>query len=183
MAKQTSLFMLNISLLKQGIDILNEITDEQYVNKNKKYYKAGVGKHIRHVLDHYNSLLEGWNDKIDYDSRERNTAVETDRHEAIRKIEILIDRFNQFKKEKIPINTEVLVKSNAVNEESESPWSSSTVKRELQFLVSHTVHHYALVAFILRSQKVDVPKEFGIAPSTLKYRDNHKPIYGSDHKS
>lgn len=172
MANETSLYMLNIDLLEQGKRILAEITDEQYVHENEKYYKAGVGKHIRHILDHYNSLLNGWNDKINYDDRDRNTDIEADRKVALRNMELLIDRFNQFEKEQKPINTEVLVKSNAVNEESESPWSSSTVKRELQFLVSHTVHHYALVAFILRSQEVDVPKKFGVAPSTLKYRAN-----------
>lgn len=175
MAKETPLFLMHISLLKQGADILKKITDEQYVYVDKDSYKGGIGKHIRHILDHYDSFLDGWNDKIDYDDRKRNTEIETNLGAAIRKIELLTSRFNRLIKEEKPIDTDVLVKSNAIDVDLESPWSSSTIKRELQFLVSHTVHHFALVAFILRAQQIDVPDKFGIAPSTLHYQKGPKP--------
>ena len=48
-------------------------------------------------------------------------------------------------------------------------WSESTVARELQFLVSHTIHHHALIAAILRLESHTPAEGFGIAPSTLKY--------------
>jgi hypothetical protein len=41
--------------------------------------------------------------------------------------------------------------------------------RELQFLLSHTVHHYALMALILRLQGFNPAAEFGVAPSTLQH--------------
>lgn len=41
--------------------------------------------------------------------------------------------------------------------------------RELQFLLSHTVHHFALIATLLERFEIGVPEDFGIAPSTLKY--------------
>ena len=46
----------------------------------------------------------------------------------------------------------------------------STVRRELIFLVSHTVHHYALIAVMLRHQAVGLPADFGVAPSTLRHQ-------------
>ena len=46
---------------------------------------------------------------------------------------------------------------------------SSTVGRELQYLLDHTIHHYAIIAIILKAQSITVPEEFGVAPSTLKY--------------
>jgi hypothetical protein len=46
---------------------------------------------------------------------------------------------------------------------------ASTVARELQFLLSHTVHHYALIALILRLQGFEPGEEFGVAPSTLAH--------------
>ena len=52
----------------------------------------------------------------------------------------------------------------------ESEWASSSVRRELQFLLSHTVHHYAIIGMICRMQEHAVPQDFGVAPSTLKYR-------------
>ena len=48
----------------------------------------------------------------------------------------------------------------------EPDWSGSTVQRELQFLVSHTVHHCALIKQILRQHGFEAGMEFGLAPST-----------------
>ncbi len=54
-------------------------------------------------------------------------------------------------------------------------WSHSTVRRELQFLLSHTVHHFALIAVLLERFEIAVPDDFGIAPSTLKYWQAQAP--------
>ena len=170
MDKENSLCSMNINLLKQGADILKEITDEQYVHLDSSYYRGAVGGHIRHILDHYECLLNGWNDKVDYDARNRNQEIETKRTAAILKIDQLIIRFSQMISDDTTLDEIVLVKSNAGDKDPDSPWSSSTIKRELQFLVSHTVHHYALIALILRIQNISVPDSLGVAPSTLNYR-------------
>ena len=49
------------------------------------------------------------------------------------------------------------------------PKSSSTIGRELVFLHSHTTHHFALIAFLLRAQGVTVPADFGLNPATVKH--------------
>jgi uncharacterized damage-inducible protein DinB len=51
-------------------------------------------------------------------------------------------------------------------------WTRSTVARELQFLLSHTVHHYALVAIRLRLAGREPAAGFGVSPSTLRFRGN-----------
>ena len=48
-------------------------------------------------------------------------------------------------------------------------WCGSTVYRELQFLVSHTIHHYAIIGTILRSRGFEPGMDFGVAPSTLRH--------------
>ena len=40
----------------------------------------------------------------------------------------------------------------------------------MQFLLSHTVHHYALIGAILRLSGVEPPAGFGLAPSTLRHQ-------------
>jgi hypothetical protein len=52
-------------------------------------------------------------------------------------------------------------------------WSATSVTRELQFLASHTVHHYAVIAAMLRPQGVEPGNDFGVAPSTLEYERGH----------
>ncbi|UCF67889.1 MAG: DinB family protein [Acidobacteriota bacterium] len=57
-------------------------------------------------------------------------------------------------------------------------WSRSSVGRELRFLLSHTVHHFAIIGLMLRMLGGEPPAAFGVAPSTLDYwketdRPNH----------
>ncbi len=47
--------------------------------------------------------------------------------------------------------------------------TDSTLERELAMLASHTVHHYAIVALLLRIKGVVVPETFGVAPSTQRH--------------
>ena len=51
----------------------------------------------------------------------------------------------------------------------EQQWSRSTLRRELQFLLSHTIHHFALIGLLLSFHGVEPGEEFGVAPSTLKH--------------
>ena len=46
----------------------------------------------------------------------------------------------------------------------------SSAGREFSFVLSHTIHHDALVGVIVRSLGREPPVEFGCAPSTLRYK-------------
>lgn len=169
MSKSKSLISMNISFLKQGLELLEKISDEQYVFNDPKLFESGAGKHMRHILDHYESLINGWNNKIDYDARVRNTDVEVSTEKAIEKIKLLINNLTRYDDSEYSIDQKVLIRSNEGGQISDTPWSTSSIKRELQFMVGHTVHHYALIAFILRYQGIKVAPDFGVAPSTLQY--------------
>jgi hypothetical protein len=56
-----------------------------------------------------------------------------------------------------------------VRAEAGDDWLPSTVSRELQALSSHTIHHLALVAIILRLQGIRLDPDFGMSPSTLRH--------------
>lgn len=160
----------NIQVLRQGIDLLERLHDEIYVKAVAPYFSSGVGKHLRHNLDHYAMFLSGVGAaRIDYDGRQRDARIETDRRYAVEIMRGLIARLESLPTRNADQN--LLVKMNDGSEkESNAPWSRSTVERELQFLLSHTIHHYALIALILKIQGVDCPADFGVAPSTLKYQ-------------
>jgi uncharacterized damage-inducible protein DinB len=164
----------NILFLRQGIDLLEQLNDDMYVKAAAPYAASGVGKHIRHNLDHYEMFLAGLSTgAIDYDGRQRDAQIETDRRYAIRKMLSIISRLEAL--EAKSLNRSISVKMNDGEETHEaSSRSQSTVWRELQFLVSHTVHHYALIAMILKLHGFDCDKDFGVAPSTLKYQQGLK---------
>ena len=158
----------NRQFLKQAADLIDQISDELYANNDSRYFMSGVGKHIRHILGFYEQFLTGWSEKIDYDARQRDPRQENERAYARDQISAVMDRLDQLSMSIDGDALQVRVKNDDV-ESDESNYSQSTVARELQFLKSHTVHHYAVVAMILKVQGFEPPAEFGVAPSTLVY--------------
>ena len=160
----------NIRYLQQGLQLLRGMTDEQYVHTCPPMYASGIGGHLRHCLDHYFQVMAGMVEgKVDYDSRERDVSIETDRAHAIVCTEELVNHLKELPEG--ALNTTLSCKMDSGGDHGVI-WSDSSVRREMQFLVSHTVHHYALIAMILRHQGVEPHPDFGVAPSTVRYRES-----------
>lgn len=165
-------------ILRQGADLLGAIDDSLYTKmENSRYADGGaIGGHFRHCLEFVNCFLHGIaNGRVDYDKRERNRRIETNREYAIteftRTIQIL---------EGISLpetGNPLLVKPEDAASEEEF-WCASSIERELEFLQSHTIHHYALIGFKLRAFGFAPPPEFGIAPSTLRFWKREKSATG-----
>lgn len=160
------LIRANLVLLDQGLGLLSKHDSESFVLMDPTTYGSGIGAHFRHVLDHYFSFLNGvGTGVVDYDARERGTEVERDLEAAKTAISMVKKRLQALRCDG---DRRLDVKlSSAV--EDPNMRTSSSVGRELQFLVSHTVHHYALIAIASRLQRILPPSDFGVAPSTLKY--------------
>jgi hypothetical protein len=163
-----SLIEENIEVLKQGLRLLNCLDDSVYPCVRHPFSNYGIGSHFRHCLDFYRSFLNGVaSGRIDYDDRDRDVRIEQDRLAAISKFEVTIIRLKELSwlDGKMP----VMVRLEDAGEQQEpSSWSCSSVMRELQSLVSHTVHHYALIALTLQLNGFYPAEDFGVAPSTLK---------------
>jgi uncharacterized damage-inducible protein DinB len=160
----------NIRYLQQGLELLQVISDENYTHASPPMYTSGVGGHLRHCLDHYFGLLAGIDgQKVDYDARQRDAEIETCRNRAIECTEQLIEDLKQLPAEALGIGLECKMDCGG---DGEVICSDSSVRREMQFLVSHTVHHYALIAMILRHQGIEPPADFGVAPSTVRFRES-----------
>jgi uncharacterized damage-inducible protein DinB len=126
---------------------------------------GSIGEHVRHVLDHISSLVAACPSAVlSYDHRTRGTAVETEPAAAVREIKRLdaaLDRWDDRSLDE-PIEVAALMTAGG---QSVTGWS--TLARELAFVMSHTIHHQAILALLLELQGSDVPDErFGYAPST-----------------
>lgn len=163
-----SLIQQNIEVLKQGLEVLNELDDYVYPDVKHPFSEFGIGSHFRHCLDFYHAFLNGvemgW---IDYDNRQRDERIERDRLTAVQKIMEAIQGLERVSW--LHEHTSLMVRlEDAGNEQEVLSWSSSSVMRELQALVSHTVHHFALIGLMLQLNGFEVSEDFGVAPSTLK---------------
>ena len=161
-----SLIRDNCDFLQQGIDLLERHSQESYTQSDPATFGSGVGPHMRHVLDHYSSFISGAaSGVINYDDRARDTQVERSLNACIQRAKELLESLRSLSID-TEARVEVIVSANTFGGHD---LSESTFARELQFLASHTVHHYALIAIASRMQGIMPDKQFGIAPSTLKY--------------
>jgi hypothetical protein len=168
MQNNNPLIQENIDVLKQGLKLLNQLQDGSYLEVKHPFSEYGIGSHFRHCLDFYQSFLDGIvKGSIDYDDRHRDGRIEKDRTIAISKFQSAIRRLEGLSQ--IDNQMTLLVRlEDREEQERPSSWSYSSVQRELQALVSHTVHHYALIAIMLQLKGFQLAEEFGVAPSTLR---------------
>ena len=153
-------------VLRQGIALLEQLDDRLYFETRDLPVRSGVGAHFRHCLDFYNSFLAGVSaGYVDYNRRERDALVERDRAFAATRLRIVIAELESLSITDGAMPLVVALEGAA----DESAWCASTVLRELQFLLSHTIHHYALIALLLRLQGFEPDAEFGVNPSTLRH--------------
>lgn len=169
-----SLIDANIMLLGQAQQLLQKMNDAQFTHFPKPAFQAGVGTHLRHCLDFYHAFLAGLpHGGVDYDARQRDPQIERDRDYANAKIEAIAQQLRQLPT--LPDNAPLQVK---VNDSGRGIMGHSSVSRELQALIEHTIHHYALMAVLLKLQGFDPGNAFGVAPSTLLHWQSHQPTQG-----
>ena len=162
-----------VEVLRQGESLLRNIDNEKYTRKLRPAFNSAIGGHYRHCLDHFQSLLEGLDlDEVNYDHRARDRRIENDWKFALAETQRLLRAC-----ESIPtplLGCPINVRSQVNYEIDEAALIGSTVGRELMYAVAHTIHHYALIAVMCGLLDVPVPEGFGVAPSTLKYREQQE---------
>lgn len=157
-----------VGLLHQLFDLVESLTTEQYARKPVGVVESSVGGHVRHNLDHVAALLRGLRSgELSYDHRDRGTDVERDRRAALREIRRLEAELTGLAWGEVPHRLTL----SALVAPDEPPARVATgPERELAFVVSHTVHHNAIIGIMAKLLGAEVPAEFGYAPSTLQHQ-------------
>ena len=157
----------NVKYLRQGRALVEQLSPELFISTSELCPGGSVGAHFRHCLDFYNSFLDGIDaGKIDYNDRKRDPELETVPRRALDAFAKVVERLEGLAD--LDASGALLVRGDG-SARGEDDGSKSTVGRELQFLHSHTIHHFALIGFLLRAGGLDVDAAFGVAPSTLQH--------------
>jgi uncharacterized damage-inducible protein DinB len=161
--------MASVDALQRLLDelaaALGELTAEVYTARPMAPVSGSIGEHVRHALDHVAALVHaGYPAVLTYDHRERGTVVETDVDSAIGHAFRLKSALDQFARR--DLDEPVQVTSKVSPDHSVTGWS--TLTRELAFVVSHTIHHQAMIAVLLACHGHAVSGTFGFAPATLR---------------
>ena len=166
MPKQKHPGTSNIGFLHQGESLIRRLEEGLFTGASELVPGGTVGSHFRHCLDFYVSFLRGMETgNVDYDSRDRTPQWETSPERALGALARVVRDLEALRAEDALRPLQV----RGDGPQDEEGWSRSTVGRELQYLLSHTIHHYAIIGSILRTQGFEPGPDFGVAPSTLRH--------------
>lgn len=131
-------------------------------------FNAGVGAHLRHVIEHYDALLDHLaGGLIDYDHRERDQELERSPLQCEQRLAAIADKLAALHERAAG---ETLSVGFVIGlDEPQFQIGSSTLARELQFVASHAIHHFAILRPLLATAGITLQERFGKAPDTIRH--------------
>jgi len=155
-------------VLDQVADVINQLSDQEFIQPVEAFNGSTLGQHIRHSLEFFLCLMEGY-DKglVNYDKRSHDQVIETSRDltlEVINRVKLFVSKCN---------TTHNLILQVSYDRHSSDEMSIETnLNREIIYNIEHVIHHMALVKIGIREvcPSITLPDGFGIAVSTLKFR-------------
>ena len=158
--------------LQQIVSVIEVIQSLSPIKNDYLYIECNIGKHIRHISDHFLALKHGINTKlVDYNIRNRGTEVESNCNVALLQIQQLIDWLEtcEINASAIDLDMEVKTFSEIDCLKTQNMTFSSNVAREFLYLINHTIHHAAHITIIANQHGVKIPLNTGMAPCTMTF--------------
>jgi len=160
----------NLRCIREGIDRIDAMDDAAYTRAPITPVGACLGAQFRHILDHYTCLLRGVRTgTVDYDDRPRQQRIEQDRCCARDAFAAAAADLGALEAADLDRPLQISLRAGAAAEITVGA-APTTLARELHFVMTHTVHHYALIAAELAARGVDCGEGFGVAPATRGWR-------------
>lgn len=133
--------------------------------------ESTLGAQFRHHLDYLEAYIAGLESgRMDYDGRARDRRCEVDRATAASRAARLEERLLRLAQlGRLHVDAPVLVRE-CCDAEQPSPWLASTVGRETAAVLSHSIHHFAIMAVTARACGIAVDPALALAPATRRYR-------------
>lgn len=166
-AMTNSLVEENAHAIGQLVGLLDELPEHLYRQCFGSRKQHVIGKHVRHIIDHYSALLSATSSAdavLDYENRNRDLTLETDRRAGRKRLSEISWQLRQGF-EKPHLNQLAMCH----NSDGQQQLVTTSVDRELVFLASHTVHHMAIIGMLAEQAGMEISANFGVHPSTLRY--------------
>lgn len=147
-------------------ETLNQLSDAEYIQPSKILMGATIGQHVRHIIELFQCLEKGYDEgAVNYEKRRRDYQIETNRELAAL---LLKEIYQNLEKP----NKEIILEAEDYCDSGEVLSIPSNYYRELAYNLEHTIHHMALIRVgVNEVSSVVLPDEFGVAYSTIKYRE------------
>ena len=156
-----------VEVLTQLKNFTAQLSDNEFKDNLPVLFDKSVGKHIRHILEFFNILIDGYaRGTISYESRAHDLALEKHRYLALKDIDSILDKLTQ-----LTDNPVLTFTADYARDAHPMTHTKTSFLRELIFNIEHTVHHMALlkIATFTNFPTVQLPENFGIAHATVCY--------------
>jgi hypothetical protein len=149
--------------LDELIGLLSQLSDREYANPCCELSNATIGEHTRHIIEMFQCLEQNYESGlVNYDNRARDIVIQTNTEFACRKMAEIKNSLGRPDK---TIRLQQVIDGQAINIES-------NYARELLYNLEHCIHHQALIKVaLLQCTQVKVDDNFGVARSTIEYRN------------
>ena len=130
------------------------------------YADSGVGRHVRHVADHFRAFESGIvTGTIDYNERRRESELEQCANLGLAEIQEIREnlKFVQASFQTVSVESEISCI------QRDSRLCESTFDRELMYLINHTIHHVAYASLLLQQFGLTPDASLGYAPATATF--------------
>jgi uncharacterized damage-inducible protein DinB len=157
------------SILDQLEEVISQISADDFSKPSTSLSNATVGQHLRHTIEFFLCLESGFRDgTINYDKRAHDKLIENDKFIALNAIR-KIRRFVVATSNDCTLRLDVGYDRNT----EDCVTIQTNYFRELTYNIEHAVHHMALIKIGVRevASYVSLPKDFGVAISTLRHND------------
>ncbi|MGV3767437.1 MAG: hypothetical protein ACO1NW_14980 [Chitinophagaceae bacterium] len=154
------------SVFHQLNHLLLHLPDHAYKQSCQTLMGASIGQHTRHIIEMMQCLEAGYfSGTVNYENRKRDHLLETNVHAAktaLGKIET-----------GLPVQNKAILLEVCYHPDSnEHTVIETNYFRELIYNIEHAIHHMAQIRTgILEVAPIELPAAFGVASSTLKYRE------------
>ena len=160
----------NNALLMQAVGMVDRLLAEAHADF---VYAQAVGPHVRHIVEHYQALLDAIANStwcVDYDARSRDQRMQSEPAMTQAALRALTHKIAALAEDQsLTLDTPLCTRLKAGASGELELQVMTSLGRELLFLASHTVHHYALIGHYCRASGVDMGHDFGKAPATIGF--------------
>jgi hypothetical protein len=164
----------SINILAQLKSLVIDIDQDDFCQPSPVLSNSTIGQHLRHTLEFFICLERGFETGvINYDKREHDVLIESDKFMALEIINRIIDFVSNFDSEK-----ELLLEAGYDLSGDKFITIRTNARRELVYNIEHAVHHMAIMKIGIReiAPHINIPRDFGIAVSTVRYKDSRTQL-------
>jgi hypothetical protein len=144
---------------------LDQLSGQEYIQPCNNLSNNTIGQHVRHIIELFQCLEKGYDEGlVNYEKRKRDISIETDKNLAASLLKEVYDQLDRPDKE-------MILEACYDDLAAEAIKIPTNYYREVAYNLEHTIHHMALIRVGIREvSTIELPADFGVASSTVKYR-------------